>query len=194
MLPLGMGAHDELRDALQRRKALKADECARQAAFDLLREQYENEETEIRQRLHEMATLTLEALLRLSKPERIALEAGERKGRRLIRSTTKHVYGWRVALGNREREILCDDGRLISLDAVSGDPRFSTLHAWIDQRIRNVRDGDEPSSGPRFDRAFSIHAWRPEAQQGELKQDLLRIRKSVADHLAEILHERGLSI
>ncbi|MGN6558131.1 MAG: hypothetical protein ACTHLH_09000 [Solirubrobacterales bacterium] len=189
-----MGAHEELRAALHKRKVEKGDESAQQKALDLQRKQYEDEEEATRQLLHEMATITLQALLRESKPERIPLNASKPTKRRLIRPGAKHVYGWRVALGNSEREVLCTDGRLVTWNRVSGEPRFLTLHAWIDQRIRNARIGDLEGGGTRFDQAFSLHAWRHESHQAELRLDLRRAQTSMTDHLAEILRERNVSV
>jgi hypothetical protein len=169
-----MEADERLREALEARREESAGEAEEQTGLNLRREEYENREKAVRKGLHEMAALTVQALAKESTPE-----SGE---------------GWSVRLGNQEPETLCADGTLVTLDRLSGEPRFSTLEAWIDQRIEHVRSGDERAGGTRFQKAFSPQAWQQEDHQAELRSELALTEKRVIDYLVAILEERNISI
>jgi hypothetical protein len=182
-----MDAHDELRAALQSRRDQEGSAARAQEQLDREREEYEQAEEAVRERLHKVADATLQALVDSETAESISI------GPRVLFAPRRRLQGWKVSFGT-----LCTDGTIVHRPPfANATPRpDSSLAEWVDKEVGSIRT-ESRENGARniFAEAFRVdEPSRESSPQSELRSRLTDMQASITQTLADILHERGISI
>jgi hypothetical protein len=196
-----MDGGDELRAALRGRQSKEDAAAIEKEQLDRDRELFEQHEEVLLERLYEAADRTVRALANSPKAptEQIPIEP---KPRLLVGlfSPQRTVEGWNVSLGYiDEKYILCPSGTLVTPGDYQGPERYTTLREWAAEKVRRVhREGYSESLrspwGQAFDPAEQPHYGTRAGAQAELRSRVERAKEEIITTLADLLHERGISI
>lgn len=188
-----MDASDELRAALK--DSEQREEAAARAQEQLARERekYEQKEREVKERLYEAASLTVQRLNESRTAKSIPIEP-KRPGLGGLIRQQQHVDGWEIVL-YVESYVMSSDGMLIrpSTSPYGSPPRRVPLNGWVDQKIGEARGYAYSEDGPGlFQRSFEGSGDR--AARESLYSHLSQANDLVIRSLASVLHQRELSI
>lgn len=186
-----MDPRDELREALEHRRA--EDERAERQTEELERQRraFEAAENEVRQRLYEVTDVFLAAMAELPTERILVMPRGP--GLIGLLKGSEYVVGWQLEMPLSR--VLCPDGTLVRpgrrTRTSAYPPEYSTLHAWADGELHDIR-GDSGEPPKDYMQAAFVQGDARSRQTLQIR--LSRVQESVTDTLADLLHERGLSL
>jgi hypothetical protein len=192
-----MDARNELHAALQNRRDEEEAATQEQEQLDQRRKAYEADEAAVRERLHEVATLTLKALCDSGTAENVPIELEPTGLRRFFRNR-EHVQGWPVSVPGIVSGALCVDGTLVHRQRFPKEHREpdSNLSEWVDDQVKGVRSVREEKSVKNFfEEAFRPrHSMYSQQEEEKLRSRLSSVQQSVTEVLADLLHQRDISL
>jgi hypothetical protein len=196
-----MDGRDELRAALQRRRAEDKSASREQSELDQKREAYERDEEEARDHLRAAATAATEAIISAGQPGFIEFGPKPTGPSRLFGADNR-VEGWRVSLGPGDDSVLRPDGTLIPWGTTppSTSNRGLKLTTWVDWKLRDVRTDPNGEGVPinlfseAFQRDDRVGARGNILREESLRQRLNHTRGLVLSVLADILQSAEVDV
>lgn len=188
-----MDARDELRAELGREQQAEnaAARAKRRAAED--KEQYEGEVQKVKNRLHEVAQLTVQALADSGEPPACIEVEPKPSGLAGLFRQSVEITGWRVQWRGSDAVVTQGESLFVRDGSVFQQKfRPYSFKDVIDQRLADIGAYRDDSGTNNLERAFEGHG--SEGIANSLRSDLERVRGEIVRDFSRLLSSRGLSI